>query len=283
MVLKLKLVQMRSKVNDKHSNLTRMLDHIDDAAKAGVDLIAFPELILSGYYCREKVYDLAEPIPGPSVEAIAKSIQGRGIYVTFGMPEIRNTFLYNSAPLIGPDGLVGVSRKTFLATNWTPIDTFDEGVYFKPGSDIVTLDWTFGKLGITVCMDIMYPELDHCHAYNGALLMLNLSAAPSGLAPYMQFLARARAIENCVWFGLVNTVGLQDKTEFGGSSCIVNQAGEVIKSSPMGEKLGESVEEDAIEMDIDMEEALKTRLKFGQVRDLRADIFRKAADIVSKA
>ncbi|MFC2002023.1 carbon-nitrogen hydrolase family protein [Chloroflexota bacterium] len=284
--MKIWLVQMAPKLGDIKANTAKIIDYVDKAAEAEVQLIAFPELTLTGYMLRQKFSQLAEPLPGPVTEPIARRARKYQMYVTLGMPELYHDQVYNSAPLFGPDGLVGVCRKLFLPAFVAPSATFEEDRFFKPGYDIVTFDTSFGKLGIQICYDFHFPEIARAQALQGASLLLNLSAAPipaSDKTPpgyvsapeRFQLLARARAVENQAYFGYVNRVGIEEDVIFGGGTCLANNKGQLEKSLSLGEGAGEEV----AECEIDMEKLRRARLALPILKDVRPEIMRRAAEI----
>ena len=286
--MKLWLVQMAPKLGDKEANIAKIVHYITQAAEAQVNLIAFPEMALTGYMLRQKFFEIAEPIPGPATREIADKARTYKIYVTFGMPELSNYFVYNSAPLFGPDGLVGVCRKLHLVTCITPAATFEEDMFFRRGNEIATLDTDFGKLGIQICYDFNYPEVARTQALQGALLLLNLSAAPIprpgsvsiplgylSIPEKFQLLARARAIESQAYFGYVNRVGVEDGVIFGGGSCISTNMGYIEKSA----SIGMDAREEVVESEIDTEALLKARLALPYLKNVRAEILLRAAEV----
>ena len=115
--MKLHLVQIHPEINNKEANLAKILDYVDRGLAAGANLIAFGECALVGYELGGKVKynDLAEPIPGPATEKVAARLKGKHCLVLFGMAENERGDIYNAAPLIGPDGVIGVARKLHLA------------------------------------------------------------------------------------------------------------------------------------------------------------------------
>lgn len=157
--MKVWLVQMQPELVDKgdhvipkRNNFDKILDYIERAVKSGVNLIAFPELILTGAQCKGEFFKLAEPVPGSSTKAVSDKIKKTEMYVTFGMPELRNGFVYNSAPFLGPQGLVGVWRKAFLPNLTTATTVCDESMWFRKGNVLETFDTSFGKLGIDILL-----------------------------------------------------------------------------------------------------------------------------------
>jgi predicted amidohydrolase len=275
-VVKLWLVQMECEVGDKQGNAKKILEYVNRAVEAAVDLVAFPELSLTGYACHETFFELAEPIPGPSTMEIEQEARRKGIYVTFGMPELEGTRIYNSAPLFGPYGLVGVWRKLILATAWTPTLIYDEGMYFQPGNEIVTFKTRFGKLGVVICRDILYPEITRVHCYRGALLLLCLSAVP--FPERFHVYGRARTQEGFAWLGYVNQAGAQGNVKLTGGSCIISYTNSIEKVA----SIGEQAKEEIIEQEIDLDATSRAKLASTIERVWRTDILRKATEVVSQ-
>lgn len=272
------LIQMKAKLRDKHGNLNKIQKYIDEAVDSQVDLLAFPELALTGYISGSKLYELAEPIPGPSTEEIIKRAVETKIYIVMGMPEIKGGFIYNSAPLFGPEGLIGVYRKHYLP-NFTSLAGFkyEEGRDFKAALDLRIFDTKFGKIGIEICYDAWHPEIARVHALQGAWFIINISASPIGVAEWFQLLGRARALENIVWFAFVNQVGIQERIPFGGGTCIVDHLSNIKKHA----SIGEHAKEEIIEYEIDSGAFSKQRLNLPFLKDVRPEILKKVYEIAA--
>lgn len=276
--MKLWLVQLDIKVRNKVRNLENILSFVGKAGEAKADLVVFPELALSGYTCHQEFYHLGEPLSGPSVKEIEKAARETHLHVILGMPEVKDVYLYNSAVLIGPEGVKGVWRKLTLATGWTPTVTYDEGLYFKPGKEITTFETSFGKIGIEICRDCWSPEIDRVHAARGALLLICISAAPAGVPEYFHVLGKARAAENTSWWAYVNQVGIQDGVQFTGGTCVINPYLKTCKQCSMGTE----AQEEVLEFELDMDRFRETRLRDLFVRDTRADTLRQSANIIEQ-
>lgn len=214
---------------DKRANLERIGSHIREAARQGIDILAFPELALSGYECDEgcEVHgSTAETIPGPATEEIESLTRELGLYVTFGMPERdprdRNV-RYISSPLIGPDGYIGTYRKLHLGR--PPM--FSESTCFHGGDSIPVFETRFGPVGIQICADFwMFPEISRVQMLKGARLILNCTASPDLPARpfYMTQMTGARATENMVYAASANRVGRDNRLGFYGCSTIAGPA-----------------------------------------------------------
>jgi predicted amidohydrolase len=122
---------------------------VQEAARHGAQLIVPPELCTSGYMfsSRQEAYDNAQVSDGDVFRRIHKIASQLRVYVTYGFPELgAGNALYNSAALIGPDGLLSVYRKTHL---WG-----DEALYFEPGdNDFPVINTEIGKISMLVCYD----------------------------------------------------------------------------------------------------------------------------------
>ncbi|MFQ6087264.1 MAG: carbon-nitrogen hydrolase family protein, partial [Candidatus Bathyarchaeia archaeon] len=111
------LAQISCKVGDKDYNIRKIQRYVEQAKKKRASLIVFPELALTGYVCRDLVYELAEPIPGPSVHRLEAVAKKENMHIVFGMLEKSSkakTVLYNTAVLISPKGFIGKYQKMHL-------------------------------------------------------------------------------------------------------------------------------------------------------------------------
>ena len=104
------------KIYQKDDNIKALLALVEEAAQNGAKLIATPEMATTGYcfYSREDIKSYVETIPGPTTEAFEKLAKQYSVYIVVGMPEVdpETDYYYNTAVLVGPDGVVGKHRKT---------------------------------------------------------------------------------------------------------------------------------------------------------------------------
>ena len=188
------------------------------------DLYVLPELFNTGYNfaALDEVVNSAEPAEGPTCEAVAGFARETGAFVVYGFAEQADQ-LYNSAALVGPDGLVGLYRKVHL---------FDrETLFFAPGNlGFPVFRLPFGMVGIMVCFDWIYPESARSLAINGAELI----AHPSNLVlPYCPDAMVTRCLENRVFAATADRVGRENRggidLTYTGMSEIVTPKGAVLK------------------------------------------------------
>ena len=211
---------------DKAANLEKIKAGIKEAARRDIDIIAFPELALTGYECDGEPcihHQWAESIPGPSTDEISALARELGIYVVFGMPEQDpedSECRYIACPLIGPDGLIGTYRKLHLG----PPPIFNETLCFTGGSSVPVFDTAFGPIGIQICADFwMYPEVARIQMLKGARIIINCSGSPDlspGRREYLTQQTGARATENLVYAATANLVGKERNISFYGCSTI---------------------------------------------------------------
>ena len=187
------------------------------------DLYVLPELFNTGYNFLDatEAESLAEPSDGRTFHTLSDWIARRGGYIAYGFAE-RAEKIFNSAALIGPDGIVGVYRKVHL---------FDrENIFFAPGNlGFRVFDLPFGKVGMMICFDWMYPESARALALKGAQLI----AHPSNLVlPYCPDGMITRCLENKIFTATADRVGREDRgghrLRFIGSSEIVAPDGAVL-------------------------------------------------------
>jgi predicted amidohydrolase len=158
-------------VENKEKNLQRTLELTNEAADRGATLIVLPELSNTGYAfaTREEAYAHAEDIPsGPTTQAWVELAKDRGVYLVGGLAESDGVRLFDTAVLIGPEGLIGTYRKTHL---WNR-----EKLIFTPGDlGFPVYDTKIGRIGLLICWDIWFPEVARLLAVQGADVICSLN------------------------------------------------------------------------------------------------------------
>jgi len=260
------LGQMSCRVGEKHHNVETMKRIIRQAKKRKADLIAFPELALTGYVVRDRAYELAENVPhGPSVRQIEEIAKKENIHIILGMIERSakaSAVLHNTALLVGPKGFVGKYQKMYLPTH----SVFEEKRYFRPGYQTPVFETEIGKLGIIICYDIYFPEVTRVLSLKGARLIVCISASPSVRRGFFETLTAARAIENTVFVAFVNLAGIEDGLQFWGGSRIIAPSGSLISQAKYDE-------DDFIVAKINYSELARVQAWVPTLRDLRPEIF----------
>jgi N-carbamoylputrescine amidase len=239
------LIQMRCEPTPAR-NLDRACQRIEEAARRGADVICLPELFLSPYFCqttRPELFDLAEPIPGPTTERLGPLARSLGKVIIASLFEKRAAGLYhNTAVVFDADGaMLGIYRKMHIPDD----PNYYEKYYFAPGDiGFRTFDTRFGRIGVLVCWDQWYPEAARLTALQGAQVLFYPTAIgwhpreKSELGPQQanawQTIQRAHAIANGVYVAAVNRVGHEGPAdaglEFWGSSFVSDPFGVVPKT-----------------------------------------------------
>ena len=260
------LAQISCKVGDKKHNLNVMKKNIRQAKDKDANLVVFPELALTGYMCRDLVYELAEPIPeGPSIRQLEEVTKKEDIHVIFGMlerSEKAHATLYNTAVLLGPSGFIGKYRKTHLPTH----SAFEEKRYFRPGYQAPVFETDIGRLGLIICYDVFFPEITRLLRLKGSQLIVCISASPAMRREFFEALTVARAIENTAYLVYVNLVGVEDGLQFWGGSRIVAPNGKIVSQAKYDE-------EDLVIGRIDYADLERTETFVPTLRDLRPELF----------
>ncbi len=222
--MRLAVVQTDPHFGEVQSNIDAALSLMGNA---NADLYVLPELFNTGYNFinADEVSRLAEPVDGRTFEAIAGFARRNSCYVAYGFAE-RSGPIYNSAALVGPKGRIGLFRKVHLF--------YRETLFFSPGDlGFPVFDLPFGKVGMMICFDWIYPESARTLALHGAQLILH----PSNLVmPYCPDAMVTRCLENRVFAATSNRIGLEDRggisLSYIGTSEIVSPRGEVLIRLP---------------------------------------------------
>ena len=282
------LVQM-SCGPDPDANLDKAADRVREAAREGAEVICLPELFRAQYFCQREdiaLFDLAEPIPGPSTERLSAIAREEKVVVIASLFERRAAGLYhNTAAVLQRDGsLAGLYRKMHIPDD--PL--YYEKFYFAPGDlGFKAFDTAVGKIGTLVCWDQWYPEGARLTALQGANLLFYPTAIgwhPAekeqfGQAQYeaWQTIQRAHAIANGVYVAAVNRVGHEHGDvrgnraegpglEFWGGSFLADPFGRIIAKAAHDK-------EEILVGEIDLHLLEDTRRNWPFLRDRRIDAY----------
>jgi len=214
--------------------MENLIKNAQEKCNGKLDLIAFPELFITGYNLRDNYSKVAEEIPSSSKaqKGIINLSKKYNVHVATGIVEKSGKSLFNSAIMIGPEGYIGHYRKQFLP-NFGP---FEEKLFFGEGDQTPVFETPFGKIGVQICYDLFFPETSMGLARNGAELILNLAASPTTSRPLFHRVIPARAIETTCFYAYSNNVGTQGSLTFAGESVIVDPRGKTIAEMPSFEE-----------------------------------------------
>jgi len=275
------LVQMSCSL-DPAENLAKAEAKVREAAARGAQIVCLQELFRAQYFCREEnadLFDLAEPIPGPSTEALGKIAKELGVVVIASLFEKRAQGLYhNTAAILNPAGeLQGIYRKMHIPDD--PL--YFEKYYFTPGDlGFTNFDTPFGRIGVLVCWDQWYPEGARISALGGADILFYPTAIgwhPSEKAQYGAAqrdawitIQRAHAIANGIYVAAVNRVGYEGPPEHGlefwGSSFVADPFGQIVAEASVDK-------EEILLAECDPRRTDETRRNWPFLRDRRIDAY----------
>ena len=265
------------------NNIERLCDGIRDLAKRGAELVVLQELHNSLYFCQVEdvnLFDLAEPIPGPSTDIYGRVAKECGIVLVTSLFERRAPGLYhNTAVVFEKDGTIaGKYRKMHI-----PDDPgYYEKFYFTPGDiGFQPIQTSIGKLGVLVCWDQWYPEAARLMALHGAELLIYPTAIgydtndtkeeQERQRMAWQTVQRGHAVANGLPVITVNRVGSENSENseipFWGTSFVAGPQGELLYEAPTDQEVETVVE-------VDMQRSEQVRRWWPFLRDRRIEAYK---------
>jgi N-carbamoylputrescine amidase len=282
------LIQM-SATSDPEQNLQRAIDRVRQAAAQRAQIVCLPELFQTQYFCQREdhaLFDLAEPIPGPSTAKLSEVAKHLGIVLIASLFEKRAAGVYhNTAVVFDTDGAVrGLYRKMHIPDD--PL--YYEKFYFTPGDlGFRAFDTGVGRVGTLVCWDQWYPEGARLTALQGAHVLFYPTAIGWHPAEKAEFgeaqhdawrtIQRSHAIANGVYVAVVNRVGFETGNirgksapgaglEFWGGSFLCDPFGRVIAE-------GSHDKEEILLGEVDIHTLEDIRRNWPFLRDRRIDSY----------
>jgi N-carbamoylputrescine amidase len=272
------LVQM-SCTSGKQKNVDKALARIAEAATAGANIVCLQELFHGLYPCQREDhvrFDEAEPIPGPTTEALSAAAAKHGVAIIGSVFERRAPGVYhNTALVFDADGrTTGMYRKMHIPDD----PNYYEKFYFTPGDlGFGAFDTQFGRVGPLVCWDQWYPEAARLTALRGAQILfyptaigwLQSEKEEYGASQHAAWetMMRSHAIANGVFVVAVNRTGTEeDGIEFWGASFVADPNGNVLARASHDRE-----ETMIVECDLDRIDFVRTHWPF--LRDRRIDAY----------
>jgi N-carbamoylputrescine amidase len=278
------LVQMRCTSN-KEENLAKAEDKIREAAARGAQIISLHELFTGEYFCRSEdpeLFNLAEAIPGPTTERLAKLAKEKNVALVVSLFERRAPGIYhNTCAILDADGsYLGKYRKMHIPDD--PL--YYEKFYFTPGDlGFLNFDTKFARIGVQICWDQWYPEGSRITALQGAQVIFYPTSigwhphekAQVGAAQLdaWRTIQRAHAIANGIYAAVVNRVGYEGKPdkgdpglEFWGNSFVADPFGEFVAEASANK-------EEILVVECDPAKSEDTRRNWPFLRDRRIDAY----------
>ena len=258
--LRLGLCQINTTVGDLDGNHAKIVEGIERAREQGVDVLAFPEMAVTGYPPEDLLLKPAF-IRGAIERTQALVPLTSGMTVIVGTIEREND-LFNAAAVLHDGRWAGAYRKRMLPN----YGVFDENRYFMPGRSNPVFKRGETVIGVNICEDIWYPggPVEEQVLRDGAEVVVNISASPyhAGKARSRQRMLATRASDNLAAVAYVNLVGGQDEILFDGCSVIMDHQGRVLSEAHM-------FEEDLIVADLDLDAVFNARLHDPRLRKRR--------------
>ena len=265
------VVQMRPRLGEAEENLVKMSETISTiASQQRVDLIVFPELITSGNELGLRFTELAQRVPGPTINLLAQRANEYGVYIAFGMvtKEKVESVLYNSAVLVGPDGeLLDVYNKIHLRG--------EERMAVREGYKLPVIPTEIGNLGLMIGYDLAFPEVARSLSLDGADILCVMANWEASQIDEWKTYTRARAYENSVFIAAANRVGEDVTLNFGGESMIVGPRGQIHASlaDETDPESGAPLEGFAVAR-IDVEEVRKYREEYQFIQNRQPPVYK---------
>ncbi|XOV94262.1 MAG: carbon-nitrogen hydrolase [Bacteroidota bacterium] len=271
------IVQM-SCSSDKDANLQKAIREVEKAAKDGAHIVCLQELFTSLYFCDVEDYDnfnLAEPIPGPSVEALKPVAKKHNVVIIASLFEKRTEGLYhNTVAVIDADGAyLGKYRKMHI-----PDDPgYFEKFYFTPGDlGFKTFNTKYARIGVLICWDQWYPEAARITSLMGAEMLFYPTAIGWHKSQDEQTnkeqhnawhtIQTSHAVANGIPVISVNRTGWEGDMQYWGGSFVTNAFGWVDYKAPHDEEVTKVVK-------IDLEKSDSYRIHWPFLRDRRIDAY----------
>jgi len=249
--LRIGLAQMNPTVGDIEGNLAKIRQLIEHARSERVDLIAFPELAITGYPPEDLL--LRPAFIEKNKEALDSLLPlATDLMVVVGFVD-RKDDIYNAAAILYNGKVQGIYHKQYLPN----YGVFDENRTFQEGSENPVILFRGMRIGINICEDIWYPKgpLYHQALYGDAEIIVNLSASPfyAGKREVRERMLQTRAADNTTYIAYINTVGGQDELVFDGQSLLIGPEGEI-------EARGKAFQEDFMICEVDLDHVFRVRL-----------------------
>ncbi len=281
--LTIALVQMACGA-DSNENVSAAVAKVEEASRHGARVVCLPELFRWQYFCQTEdpaLFDLAEPVPGPSTEALGQVAGQLNVVLIVPVFERRTAGLYhNSVVVIDSDGsMAGFYRKMHIPDD----PAYYEKFYFTPGDrGFQAIQTSVGKIGTLICWDQWYPEAARLTTLQGAEMLFYPTAIgwhPSEKAregesqrSAWQTIQRSHAIANGVFVAAVNRVGHEksgaggDGIEFWGSSFVCDPFGTVLAEASIDK-------EEILLAEVNMGRVEEVRRNWPFLRDRRVDVY----------
>jgi len=281
------LIQCANALNDERrpvkeilaAGLAKHLPMIAEAGRRGVQILCLQELFHGPYFPPgqdPRWYDAAEPVPGPTVEALAPHAKRHAMALVVPLMECEQPGVYyNTAAVIDADGsYLGKYRKNHLPQ----VAGFWEKFFFKPGNlGYPVFETRYARVGVYICYDRHFPEGARILGLNGAEIVFNPSATVAGLSQYLWKLEQpAHAVANGFFMGCINRVGTEPPWNIGkfyGSSYFVDPRGSFLAQ-------GSEDRDELVMADLNLDQIEEVRRTWQFYRDRRPETYEELTELL---
>jgi len=262
--IRVALGQVSPILGDVSANVDKHLAYIARARAAGAQVVAFPELGLTGYLLKDLTFDVARPLDDAAITRLVEASAEIDILFSF-IEESQSHRFYVSAVYASGGRIAHVHRKLYLPT----YGLFEEGRHVAPGNDVQSFAATGVAAGMMICEDAWHPSVPYLLSVAGVDLLYVPAAGPgralsgdpnSGSQQFWERLLRTYAQLFTSYVVFVNRVGFEDGVFFFGHSFVVGPDGEVLAAS-------ESADEDLLIVNLDMSILRRERYRTPLLRD----------------
>jgi len=267
--LRVGLAQMDVSLGDRERNLARHREWVDRATQAGLELLVFPELSLTGYFLKDLVPDMAITLEAAELRELEALSRDCDLVVGAVLEESDRRYFNASLYLSGGE-LVHVHRKVYLPT----YGMFDEHRYLAAGDRIRSFPTRYGRAGILICEDIWHLSTAYLLSLEGVDLIICPSASPGrgvttderlGTAESYSLVCRTYGQFLTTFFLYCNRVGYEDGANFWGGSMVIGPNGDVLAQA-------EDADEALATATLDLGEIRRERLANPLLRDERLEV-----------
>jgi predicted amidohydrolase len=252
------VVQFDVKNGQIAANMDRVFENLEHLADQGVSLAVLPEMFSCGFD-NTQLKDHACHT-GSILERLSGFAEKHAMAIAGSLPEFEGGMVYNSLYFMDADGSVkGRYRKLHL------FRLTDEHLFYGAGDKVVTIDTSFGRIGLMICYDLRFPELARHFFLAGAELVIVSAQWPKPRQHHWRHLVVARAIENQLFMVCANRTGIDETLVFSGMSMVVDPLGEILVDAG-------SIDQTAVAA-IEMEQVTKARQLIPCMTDRRSDVY----------
>jgi len=267
--LRVGLAQMDCTLGDRQANLERHQRWVEKARQAGVQLLVFPELSLTGYFLKDLVPEIAITLEGPQMKEILGLSKDLDLVVSAVIEEPDHRY-FNASLYLSNGELAHLHRKVYLPT----YGMFDEQRYLAPGDRFRSFKTPFGRAGILICEDIWHLSSAYILSLEGVDLIICPSASPGrgvttderlGTAESYNLVCRTYAQFLTTFFLYCNRVGYEDGANFWGGSMVIAPNGDIVAQE-------EDADEALVTATLELGEVRRQRLANPLLRDERVEL-----------